>query len=254
MKSRGTMQNSKTRLAAFVFVAVFSTGCLTPHTAPFDHAAQADQKAAAGCPNSVTDGEGYSYTTVLIGGQCWFAENLRVAKYRDGSAIPDEQLALIDLEKYGRLYRWPAVSNSAGLCPEGWHVPTDAEFQQLEVSVGMPADTAMEAGWRGKDGEARRLKQFDVARSWTPDAKAEVNQSGFSGLAGGGSSGSLTTADGLYGDYWTSTEHNEERAWYRSLTWWSMHPSRNRIRRTHVDKGQGSSVRCLLDSGSPSAD
>lgn len=237
-------------LALIVLGALLMPTCVSPHTVPFDADKQHSQKVAAGCPLSVQDRDGNSYGTVLIGRQCWFAQNLRVSHYRDGSAIETEHVAVIDLEKYGRLYRWAAVTNPAGLCPEGWHVPSDAEFQQLELAVGMAPETVRETGWRNTAGESRKLKQTDVARQWTPKTRAQVNQSGFSALPGGGSSGWVTGADGLYGDFWTRTEHDEDRAWHRSLTWWSMHPSRESIRRVHIDKGTGTSVRCILDAPS----
>ena len=213
----------------------------------FEYSKQAAQKADVGCPTTVTDVDHHSYNTVLIGKQCWMAENLRVRHFRDGAAVDDEQMAVIDVDKFGLLYRWAAVTHPSGLCPTGWHVPSDAEFQQLELAVGMAPDVVKETGWRGANDEARKLKQFVVASSSTPEMKALVNASGFSALPAGGSSGAITGADGLYSDFWTSTEHDDERAWYRSQTWFSLHPNRTRIRRVHVDKAQGSSVRCLLD-------
>lgn len=231
-------------LAATALGTFLMPACVTPHSVRFDHAAQAQQKAAAGCPASVADLDGNRYVTVLIGQQCWLAENLRVTRYRDGTEIPKEHWAVIDVHTYGRLYRWAAVTHRAGLCPEGWQVPSDAEFQQLELAVGMAPEIVKQTGWRGSADESRTLKQLDVAREWTAEARAQVNRSGFSALPGGGSSW-VTTADGLYGDFWTRTEHSEDRAWYRSLTWWSMHPNRDRIRRVHVDKGLGTSVRCI---------
>lgn len=238
-------------LVGAVVAALSIPACTTPYTARFDHAAQAEQKDLAGCPRFATDHDGNRYDTVLIGQQCWLAENLRVTRYRDGSEIPEAQLAVIDLEAYGRLYRWAAVAHRAGLCPSGWHVPSDAEFQQLELTIGMAPSTVEATGWRGAASESRKLKQFDVEGDWTAQARNLVNQSGFSALPGGGSSW-VTTADGVYGDFWTSTEHDQDRAWYRGLTWLSLHPRRHQIRRVHVDKHQGSSVRCILDG--PGAD
>lgn len=223
-------------LAAIALGAFLMPACVTPHTVRLDHAAQVRQKAAAGCPLSATDVDGNRYATVLIGRLCWLADNLRVTRFRDGSAVPNKQTKVIDLKKYGRLYRWAAVTNQAGLCPAGWHVPNDAEFQQLDVAVGMAPATVKKTGWRGTANESRKLKQYDVARMWTPKIRAQVNRSGFSALPGGGSAGWYTGGDGLYADFWTRTEHNKDRAWYRSLTWWSIHPSRHRIRRTHVAK------------------
>lgn len=237
--------------ASLALAAAALPACLAPHVARFDHTTQDEQKMHAGCPSSAADIEGNRYNTVLIGQQCWFAENLRVTRFHDGTSIPEDLLTSIDVAKYGRLYRWAAVASPSGICPAGWHVPSDQEFLQLELAIGMPPEEANKTGWRGSGDESRKLKQFDVARTWDAAARALVNQSGFSALPGGGSDGWVTTADGIYGDFWTRTEHDAERAWYRSLTWWSLHPDRERIRRVHIDKGTGTSVRCIhgaLDS------
>ncbi|MFQ5629021.1 MAG: fibrobacter succinogenes major paralogous domain-containing protein [bacterium] len=112
------------------------------------------------CSESVvTDIDGNSYRAVKIGDQWWMAENLRVTRYRNGDAIPNitdnkawSQLttgALCnydnDPEKaaiYGLLYTWYAVIDSRGIAPEGWHVPSDEEWKQLEISLGMSESEA----------------------------------------------------------------------------------------------------------------
>ncbi len=112
--------------------------------------------------------DGYSYSVVEIGDQCWFAENLRTENYTNGDAIPtglsgsdwsatqngavavygegntscydatslfevcDET---VSLDLYGRMYNWHAVNDTRGLCPNGWHVPTDEEWTQLGNQV-----------------------------------------------------------------------------------------------------------------------
>ena len=97
--------------------------------------------------------DGYDYDLVEICDQCWFADNLRTTIYADGQAIDevtDETAwgalstgARCDYDNdptnvvmYGRLYNWHAVNDSRGLCPSGWHVPTDAEFTDLENFLG----------------------------------------------------------------------------------------------------------------------
>lgn len=107
---------------------------------------------------------GYDYSTVLIGEQCWFAENLRTEHYANGDVIPGDlsdsewetaasgALAVYgegtsdclhgncdevqNLEDYGRLYNWHAVDDSRGLCPSGWHVPTNGEWTLLTDFLG----------------------------------------------------------------------------------------------------------------------
>ena len=100
------------------------------------------------CPNaaSLTDYDGIAYSTVLIGNQCWMKENLRSKHYTDGSSIqytcPNSQDTILGVALGGRLYDWNAVMHGAsssdatpsgvqGICPNGWHVPSDAEWTQL---------------------------------------------------------------------------------------------------------------------------
>ena len=102
------------------------------------------------CPTSSVNFDGYDYETVQIGEQCWFAENLRTTVYADGTAIPEVTANgawtglstgaqctydndAINALIYGRLYNWYAVNNGSGLCPSGWHVPTDEEWKTLEM-------------------------------------------------------------------------------------------------------------------------
>jgi hypothetical protein len=113
--------------------------------------------------------QGYLYETVLIGEQCWFAENLRSENYENGDAIPsglsDSEWANTSsgavavygegnstcddtspdgdgcdeawsLSEYGRLYNWYAVDDARGLCPSGWQVPTDGEWTVLTDHLG----------------------------------------------------------------------------------------------------------------------
>ena len=95
--------------------------------------------------------QGYDYETVQIGEQCWFAENLRAENYRDGDAIPSDLSfswsstssgattvfpGSVSNEAYGRLYNWYAVDDARGLCPSGWHVPTDGEWMTMEMDLG----------------------------------------------------------------------------------------------------------------------
>lgn len=137
----------------------------------------------------VTDIDGNAYRTVKIGSTLWMAENLGVSRYRNGDAIPtaagnSEWEAFITgawsnynndpvLGKtYGKLYNWYAVSDPRGLCPEGWHIPADAEFQSLAAYLGgdtiagekLKSDSlgfaAMAAGYRFFNGKYNHLGNF----------------------------------------------------------------------------------------------
>ena len=120
---------------------------------------------------------GYDYDLVSIGDQCWFAENLRTESDRSGNAIPQAEADgdwsdahqtstgvwchpggdPAKSASYGHLYNHWLVMGGTEVCPTGWHVPTDADFLELEVFMGMPLDTALLTDWRGVD-EGVRLK------------------------------------------------------------------------------------------------
>jgi uncharacterized protein (TIGR02145 family) len=209
------------------------------------------------CSEGVTDYDGHKYKTVKIGDQCWMAENLKSTHYADGSAITegwaynnDEALA----HTYGRLYIWAAVMHGAassnsnpsgvqGICPDGWHVPSDAEWQELEMTLGMTTAEANITGWRGSHGEGRKLKETDNAFLWPTGSAGGNNISGFSGLPGGGRYNSVSfDGVGIYGSWWTSTEFNSYAACYRYLEY-----IESGVLRYDDLKIYGFSVRCVRD-------
>ena len=162
--------------------------------------------------------QGYEYATVLIGEQCWFAENLRVESYQNGDSIPANlsnsewentpfgALAVYDedafyLETYGLLYNWYAVTDLRGLCPNGWHVSTDEEWITMEMTLGMSEAEANDIEWRGTD----QGTQMKASPSDNPGWNG-TNTSGFSGLTGGRreSDGNFYSG-GFNGAWWTSS-------------------------------------------------
>ena len=199
--------------------------------------------------------QGYDYATVQIGGQCWFAENLRSENYRNGDAISAglsdsdwysttsgavtfyaESASL--LSEYGRLYNWYAVDDSRGLCPSGWHVPTDGEWMAMEMGLGMTELEIDTIGWRGTD-QGTQMKTTD---KWSGGGNG-TNSSGFSGLPGGfryheGDWYSQT----FEGRWWSSTA-NGSQAWCRTL----KHDN-ERVSRGYFEKQRGFSVRCIRDT------
>ena len=215
--------------------------------------------------------QGYDYATVLIGEQCWFAENLRSENYENGDAIlsnlsnsewssttsgavavygegstcfeysPDGDACdeAWSLNEYGRLYNWYAVDDARGLCPSGWHVPTDGEWMTTEMALGMSEAEANDTGWRGTD----QGKQMKTDFGWSGSGNG-TNSSGFSGLPGGNrNSNGYFNGAGFNGYWWSSSPSGWSSAWLRNL-----YNDVEDVFRYDYFRRYGSSVRCLKDS------
>jgi uncharacterized protein (TIGR02145 family) len=210
------------------------------------------------CTGTVTDIDGNVYQTVLIGDQWWMMENLKVTHYRNGEPIPHvtdggewDDLSSgayceynndpANVETYGRLYNWSAVDDSRNLAPEGWHVPTDAEWKQLEMYLGMSQAEADGTEWRGTD-EGGKLKETGTTH-WQSPNEGATNESGFTALPGG-SRGyyGLFYLMGDFAYFWSSTEGSSNGAWHRFL-----HCSSSKVSRNDFSKQNGFSVRCVRD-------
>lgn len=216
-----------------------------------------EEPTASLCPEQITY-QGDVYKAVEIGEQCWLAENLRTSSYRDGTAIPkltdsaewagDEQGAYTgynnqrqNCDNYGALYNWHAVNNEKGLCPEGWSVPTQEQWAELERTVcqelgyqncqeKFPLEIV--SGWRGTD-EGLHLRAVDLGGK---------DSYGFKALFGGfrntnGSFGLLEEN----GFWWTSTDA-EDIAYGRA-----MGENNEEVYRIESLKLFGFSVRCVKD-------
>ena len=223
---------------------------------------------------TVTDYDGNTYQTVTIGTQTWMAENLNVTHYSNGTSIPLVEStsawnALTETDKaycwignlpsngntYGALYRWAAAMNGAGssdanpsgvqgVCPSGWHLPSDAEWKQLEMYLGMSQAEADASGFRGTD-EGDKLKETGTTHWDGPGTNPiATNESGFTALPGGFRyyDGTMDTF-GYGGYWWSSTESNSLYAWYRVLHYFSSEVERT----NYYIKEMGYSVRCIMD-------
>ncbi len=200
--------------------------------------------------------DGRTYDLVEIGGQCWFADNLATDQYRNGDLIPTAldnttwqnttagAYAIYNNDPandvtYGKLYNWYTTVDTRGLCPTGWHVPSDCEWIYLESSLGMPVADQETPGWRGTN-EGGALK---ATTNWTSPNSGATNSSGFTALPGG-----WRQVDGPYyyignyGYWWSSTEYNSNAAWYRILDY-----SDSDVFRYGTNKRYGFSVRCVRD-------
>jgi uncharacterized protein (TIGR02145 family) len=180
---------------------------------------------------------GNVYKTVKIGTQIWMAENLKTTRYNDGSPIKcvtdDYEWATLETDaycnydnlesnanKYGRLYNWHAI-NTGKLAPDGWHVPTDEDWNILEnflIVSGYNFD--------GSKEEDKLPKSLCAKKGWklsneegTPGAMCKNNNStGFTALPGG-----YRSYEGIFSDlgeggyWWTSTTERENFAYYRYM-------------------------------------
>ena len=214
--------------------------------------------------SELTDIDGNVYETVTIGDQVWMAENLKVTHYRNGDAIPNvtsnsewENLTsgaysnydndTDNVPTYGRLYNWYAVNDSRGIAPEGWHVPSDEEWKQLEMHLGMSQSEADDTGWRGTDEGGKLKATGTIAEGdglWYSPNTGATNESGFSALPGGYRESDYGTFDGLsiYAVFWASTEYSSLGAWTRYLSCNYAQGYRD-----YSGQGNGFSVRCVKD-------
>jgi uncharacterized protein (TIGR02145 family) len=212
----------------------------------------------------MADIDGNTYNTVTIGTQVWMAENLKTTKYSDAlhTSIPvvTDGTAWMNLTTpaycwynndianknlYGALYNWFTV-NTGLLCPTGWHVPTDVEFQTLELYIGIPADSVGIWGYRGTISQAGDKMKNTVG--WKTGENG-TNTSGFSGLPGGyryGASGVFNDLDDIT-YWWSSTAYSDDKsAWYRRLDGITPDNSNDhRVYRAAVLYQGGKYVRCL---------
>lgn len=221
---------------------------------------------------TVTDIDGNTYNTVIIGNQCWMKENLKVRHYPNGDVIPyhntneSEWRSLEDnntddvccyykndsTSKYGVLYTFAAAiadnwerdnTESQGICPDGWHLPTDSEWKVLEGTI----DTHYPVGDAEWDGYGSR--GFDAGThlksnsEWLNNKNGD-NSSEFTALPGGEHDfydGRFHHA-GSHGNFWSATEYDSYHAWFRSL-----YSSDVFIYRNPNGKSGGISVRCIKD-------
>ena len=204
-------------------------------------------KSGDGFSSNVIDMDGNVYPTTMIGNQEWMAENLRVTHYRNGEAILNivssiawnlggdagycwyNNNASANKLLYGSLYNWYAVTDSRNICPNGWHVPNDAEWTTLITYLGgdLTAGGKMKADilWNSPNTNATNISSFSG------------NPGGYRLRTGGFSS------KGDYGYYWSTTAGITGYAWHRDL-------SANGEGVWHYDdeQGDGMSVRCLRDN------
>jgi len=195
---------------------------------------------------------GQNMATVKIGNQEWTVKSLDVSTFRNGDPIPlaknDEEWKaavnaglpmsryLLDKKEngkiYGRMYNWYAVNDPRGLAPEGFHIPTNEEWERLLSRVG---------------GNAVAGEKLKSRTGWQHDGKAELSgtdEFGFNALPGG----NATTSGGFAGiggvaNFWSATTSSEKNVWM--IPFYGHKHSVNGLSR--YPKSAGLYVRCLKD-------
>ena len=224
--------------------------------------------------DAVKDIDENCYETVQIGEQLWMAENLKVTHYKDGSEIPtgfsnSEWAELetgaytvypVDYDEvsiatcgnncadvYGNLYNWAAVDDERGICPEGYHVPTDAEWTTLIIYLDGDADPDAQGPQSGIAGGM--LKDTGTIEDgdglWYSPNEVSTNENGFTALPAGSRvyySGGSYRSMGTTGSFWSSSEYGSNYAWGRDLGYYL-----SGVGRGYYSKQFGFSIRCLKD-------
>ena len=258
-----------------------SSSYISYHMNDLDSLVFVEKSSVVYC-DTLTDYDGNQYYAVQIGAQCWMAENLKTTHYSDGTAIPlvtgdsnwaalpgnnadtaraycwynDDEATYKDL--YGTLYTYAAATNGdnsgadvQGACPTGWHLPSDAEWIEMENYL---ADNGYNYDGTTGGGRAKIAKSLASTNGWNSSSNTGAvgntdyptyrNKSGFAALPGGYrdfDNGSFSNA-GDYGYWWSSTEDIALYAWHRY-----MYYSFAEVRRYNDNKSYGFSVRCVRD-------
>ena len=228
---------------------------------------------ACGSVSSVNDVDLNTYTTVSIGTQCWTKENLKVTRYNDNTLIPlnntytsgsvstvwqgltdgaytiynNEASSGANATNYGFLYNWYAakgVSTSGStiyknICPTGWHVPADSDWNKLVKYIDSGADTSGTVTQSIIAGG--KMKSIGTSYWDSPNTGAD-NSSGFNALPGGfrNSAGTFISIR-IFAFFW-STDESHGNSLFRMLLYFDSNVARN------INyKSVGGSIRCLMD-------
>jgi uncharacterized protein (TIGR02145 family) len=199
------------------------------------------------CRMKVMDPDGNIYPAIRIGVQEWTTENLNTSSFRNGDRIPEvrteEEWIIAGREgkpawcyydnhetngkSYGKLYNYYAVIDPRGLAPEGWHIPSDQEWTELEEYLG---------------GETLAGKKLKAGEGWYNNFNGN-NKTKFSAFPGGNrSSQGIFDFLGIGGFWWSSTESLTGDAWLRYLFYGD-----DEIHKYYASKIKGLSVRCVKD-------
>lgn len=190
--------------------------------------------------------EGKLYNTILINSQCWMKENLNAGTRINGNVSQGnnstiEKYCYNDEESncnfYGALYQWDEMMGYSttpgvkGICPTGWHIPTDADWAILSDFLG------------GDSIAGGKIKQAGF-QNWAAPNTGATNSSGFTAFGGGNYTGTVYEGIMLFAYFWSSTQDNANTDYAWSRTPYSAGKD---LYRGSAKKTKGFSVRCLKD-------
>ena len=247
------------RIISLFIVLIFVMVALTYNSAQSQNGSSGEP--FPGIPTITDERDGQVYPTVQIGDQCWMEQNLNIGKMiqkkemqADNGII--EKYCYDNLEEYcdnfGGLYQWGEVisysSNSKGICPKGWHIPSEAEWQELIQVLGGPKI----AGSQIKSPDKNYWYYPDNVSAWTTSpifykskrkkrrkqGHVDPNGSGFNARGAGYLDGSPRRFDGIRELvlFWTSSQSVFKLYYHNSL-----------VNKYGQGKKVGASVRCLKD-------
>lgn len=205
--------------------------------------------------STMTDVNGKVYQTVKIGNQWWMAENLQTRTFRNGEplnlilgeaanelwALEDTSACTYALDSTkGFLYNYDAVMDPRGIAPEGWRIPTDEDWKELEAYIGMSETEVTSTAWRGTTEAALLASKNSLG--WGPGSLFGLDIFGFDAKPGG-----VRIQDGrrnLTGQvaFWWTVTPNDSLVWYRYID-----SNESRIFRHYTYPSYGMSIRCIKE-------
>jgi uncharacterized protein (TIGR02145 family) len=206
------------------------------------------------------DIDGNLYKTILIGEQIWMAENLKVTHYRDGTAITNvtqanawdvlttgafciyNNNASNEVDILGALYNGYAVKDSRNIAPAGWHVPTDDEWKELEMALGMSQSEADKNEGRGTNEGSKLGGRADLWGDGVLENNPDFGSSGFIALPSGYRYSGNDQTIGTHSYFWSTTEYDSNILWLRRLQ-----NTYTEISRVYDYMERGLAVRCVKD-------
>ncbi len=254
MKNRNLM-------IVFFLTGLMAASCASDREQQTGEAMDATREAAVIAGTPVTDVDGNTYRTVIIGDLEWMAENLKTTTYQDGTPIeyPGDNMTawrnnqlggyawydndIANKAIYGALYNWYAVTNPSGLCPAGWRVADHEDWLYLTGYVGEQMGNKLKSRRQVGSPFGGEYDTMEHPRWETFSVNYGTDEFGFGALPGGNrhASGTFVTK-GANALFWSSSEISEEAGYG-----WYMYHGYYGVDRGFGDKGAGFSVRCVRE-------